>query len=343
MWIIGCDYHPRFQQIAYVNTEGGESGNQRLEHRAEAEQFYRGLQGQTVRVAMEAGGHARWFERLLTELNQELWIGDPRKIRAAETRKQKTDARDAAHLLELLLNGEFERKMRIWVPKPEEREVRQLVLHRHRLVGMRTRVKNQLRAVALNEGLLGVKPGLWSKKGQAQFRALALPPWSDRRRQDNLELLAELLQRTEVLDEAVLAEAERRPEVVRLMTHPGVGPITALTFVLTIGDPLRFRTSRKLTSYLGLIPAEDSSGGRQRLGHISKQGNVLLRSLLVEAAQSAARREPDLGRCYRRLAMRKNRSIAAVAVARKLAVRLWWMWRRGQSYSQFRTSGSHAG
>lgn len=141
----------------------------------------------------------------------------------------------------------------------------------------------------------------------------------------------------------MLAEAERRPEAVRLMTHPGIGPITALTFVLTLGDPRRFATSRKLTSYLGLIPAEDSSGGRQRLGHITKQGNVLLRSLLVEAAHSAAQREPELGRCYRRLAMRKNPSIAAVAVARKLAVRLWWMWKRELTYPQFRASGSHAG
>ncbi len=127
------------------------------------------------------------------------------------------------------------------------------------------------------------------------------------------------------------------------MTHPGVGPITALTFVLTLGDALRFDCSKQVASYLGLILAEDSSGGKQRLGHITKQGNALLRGLLVEAAHSAARSEPELGRCYRRLAMRKNRSIAAVAVARKLAVRLWWMWRRGLNYAQFRTSGSHAG
>ena len=343
MWIIGCDYHPRFQQIAFINTEGGEYGNRRLEHVWEAEQFYRALSGQAVRVGMEAGGHARWFERLLAELNQELWIGDPRKIRAAETRKQKTDARDAEHLLELLRNGQFESKMRIWVPTAEQRDVRQLVMHRHRLVGMRTRVKNQLRAMALNEGLVGPKPGLWSKKGQAQFRAQPLPAWSDRRRADNLELLAELVGRTAPLDQAVMAEAERRPEAARLMTHPGIGPITALSFVLTVGDPRRFASSRKLTSYLGLIPAEDSSGGRQRLGHISKQGNGLLRSLLVEAAHSAARREPELGRCYRRLAMRKNPSIAVVAVARKLAVRLWWMWKRELTYPQFRASGSHAG
>jgi transposase len=341
MWIIGCDYHPRFQQIAMVNTEGGECEQRRLEHVAEAEQFYRALRGQAVRIGMEASGHARWFERVLAELGHELWIGDPAKIRAAAPRKQKTDARDAEHLLELLLNGQFETKMRIWVPTAAERDVRQLVLHRHRLVQMRTRVKNQLRAVALNEGV-GRKPTLWSRAGQEQFRGLSLPAWTGRRRQDNLELLEQLERRTDPLDEAVEQEAAQRPEVVRLMTHPGVGPITALTFVLTLGDPKRFANGKKLASYLGLIPSEDSSGGRQRLGHITKQGNALLRGLLVEAAHSAVRGDAELGRCYRRLAMKKNRSVAAVAVARKLAVRLWWMWLRGLGYRELRESGSHA-
>lgn len=342
MWIIGCDYHPRFQQIAFVDTETGECGERRLEHDGEAEQFYRSLAGQVVRVGMEASGHARWLERLLKELGQELWVGDPAKIRAAATRKQKTDRRDAEHILELLQNGQFEKKMRIGVPTAEQRDVRQLVTHRHRLVQMRTRVKNQLRAVALNEGL-GRKPGLWSKQGQEQFKALELPGWTAQRRQDNLELLTELGKRTAPLDRAVEQEAARRPEVQRLQTHPGVGPITALAFVLTIGDPTRFRCGKQVASYLGLIPAEDSSGGRQRLGHISKQGNALLRGLLVEAAHIAALREPELGRCYRRLAHKKHRAIAAVAVARKLAVRLWWMWTREVDYESFARSGSHAG
>lgn len=342
MWIIGCDFHPSFQQVAYVNTEGGECGNRPLAHPAEAEQFYRALAGQTVGVGMEAGGHSRWFERLLAELGHELWIGDAAKIRATKPRKQRNDARDAQAILELLVEGRFE-KLRIWVPSAGERDVRQLVTHRNRLVQMRTRVKNQLKAVALNEGMVVRKPGLWSKKGQEQFRALPLPEWTGRRREDNLVLLEELVQRTGPLDEAVEQEARRRPEAVRLMTHPGVGPVTALAFVLTLGDPGRFACAKKVASYLGLIPAEDSSGGKQRLGHLTKQGNALLRGLLVEAAHSAAEREPELKRCYRRLAMKKNRSIAAVAVARKLAVRLWWMWRRGLDYEQMCASGSHAG
>jgi transposase len=341
MWIIGCDFHPAFQQIAFVNTETGECGERRLEHSGQAQEFYRSLVGQAVRVGMEASGQARWFQRLLAELGHELWIGDPAKIRATVPRKQKTDRRDAQHLLELLLNGQFER-LRIWVPSPAQRDIRQLVTHRHRLVQMRTRVKNQLRAVALNEGL-GRKPGLWSKKGQEQFLALELPPWTAQRRQDNLELLAELERRTTPLDQAVKEEAARRPEVVRLMTHPGVGVVTALAYVLTLGEPARFYSGKHVASYLGLIPAEDSSGGKQRLGQLSKQGNALLRGLLVEAAHTAVRHEAELGRYYRRLAMKKNCAIAVVAVARKLAVRLWWMWIRGLDYGQMFGSGSHAG
>jgi len=151
MWIIGCDFHPSFQQVAYINTEGGECGSRRLGHMAQAEEFYRELSGQAVRVGMEASGHSRWFERLLAELGHELWVGDPAKIRATQPRKQKNDERDAADILELLVSERFA-KLRIWVPAAADRDVRQLVMHRHRLVQMRTRVKNQLKAVALKPG-----------------------------------------------------------------------------------------------------------------------------------------------------------------------------------------------
>jgi transposase len=148
MMIIGCDYHPSVQQIAWVDTDTGECGERRLTHCTEAEQFYRELKskGVSVRVGMEATGHCRWFERLLGELNYELWVGDAAQIRAKQVRKQKNDRRDAAHLLKLMLEDNFPR---IWVPTPENRDVRQLVLHRHRLVGMRTRVMNQLQAIAM--------------------------------------------------------------------------------------------------------------------------------------------------------------------------------------------------
>ena len=109
MLIIGVDYHPSMQQIAWVDTETGECGERRLAHCAEAEQFYRQLKqkGVSVRVGMEATGHSRWFERLLAELNFELWVGDPAQIRAKQVRKQKNDRRDASHILKLMLEETF--------------------------------------------------------------------------------------------------------------------------------------------------------------------------------------------------------------------------------------------
>ena len=342
MLIIGCDFHPSFQQISFVDKETGECGNLRLDHKkGEAERYYRSLAGRPVRIGVEATGKMRWFERLLQELGFELWVADPTKVRAAAGRKAKTDKKDAELLLRLLLEDRFPR---IWVPTVEQRDARQLVQHRHRLVQTRTRAKNQLQDLASSEGVL---KRVWTQAGQAELKKLALSPWGQVRRQDWLELLAELNQRIKPLDQALEKQAEQRPEVQLLMTHRGVGPVVATAFVVTLCDPHRFGNSKQVAAYLGLVPQENSSGqGRQRLGHITKQGNSLLRGLLTEAAQVAVRYDPEWQRKYLRLAMKKNKSIAAVAIARCLVVRLWWMWKLGLNYEQFKAqkkeSRSHA-
>jgi transposase len=327
------------QQIAVVDTETGECRERRLKHRAEAEEFYRELKGKQVRVGIEATGHSRWFERLLAELNFEIWIGDPAQIRAKQVRKQKNDRRDAEHILKLMMKDDFPR---IWAVTPENRDLRQLVWHRHRLVGMRTRVMNQLQAIAMNEGIRR-KKGLWTEKGRQQLESLSLMPWTTRRRQELLGLLDQLDPNIDELSQAIQQEAEQVPEVKLLMTHPGVGPITALAFVLVIGTPERFANGKHVASYLGLIPCEDSSADHWRFGHISKQGNKLLRFLLGQSAQSVARCEEQWHRQYAHLSMRRNKPIAKVAMARKLAVRLFWMWRKGWDYQQLKKFGSHVG
>jgi transposase len=342
MVIIGVDYHPSDQYIAFVDTDTGEGDERRLNHSGgEAEEFYRELaaRGVSVRVGMEATGYSRWFERLLAELGIELWIGDAAEIKTRRVRKQKTDRNDAALLLKLLLEDTFPR---IWVPSPENRDLRQLVWHRHRLVQMRTRIMNQLQALAMNEGQRRKKK-LWNGQGRAQLEKLPLAVWASRRRKDLLELLDRINPPIEELTRAVEQEARKRPEVQRLMTHPGVGPITALAFVLIIGTPERFQCGKQISSYVGLIPSEDSSAGHQRLGHITKQGSSLLRFLLAEAAQAAARWDADWRRRYMHLAMRRQRNVAKVAMARRLAVRLYWMWRNGWEYAQWVEFGSNAG
>ena len=341
MIIIGADYHPGFQQIAFVDTETGELQERRLQHREEAEKFYRDLaaQGMGVRVGMEASGHARWFERLLSELQFELWIGDAAEIRTKRVRKQKTDRQDAQLILRLLLEDRFRQ---IWVPSWENRDLRQLLWHRHRMVQARTRIMNQLQAVALNEGLRR-KKGLWREAGRKQLESFPLAPWASRRRRDLLELLDRLNPTITELTQAIEQEVEKCPEAQRLRTHPGVGPLTALAYVLIVGRADRFQCGKQIASYLGLVPLEKSSGNQRRLGHITKQGNSLLRFLLVEAAQVTVRSDPEWRSKYFHLAMRRGRKIAKVAMARRLAVRMYWMWRKGWNYEQLTKFGSHAG
>ena len=324
-----------------MDTETGELQERRLQHPQEAEKFYRELaaEGMKARVGMEASGHARWFERLLAELQFELWIGDAAEIRTKRVRKQKTDRQDAQLILKLMLKDDFRR---IWVPDWENRDLRQLLWHRHRMVQARTRVMNQLQAVALNEGLR-CKKRLWREAGREQLEAFPLAPWASRRRRDLLELLDRLSPTIAELTQTIEQEAEKCPAARRLRTHPGVGSLTALAFVLIIGRTERFQCGKQIASYLGLVPSEDSSGDRRRLGHISKQGNTLLRFLLVEAAQVTVRSLPEWRSKYFHLAMRRGRKIAKVAMARKLAIQLFWMMRKEWDYEQVNRFGPHAG
>jgi transposase len=271
------------------------------------------------------------------ELGHELWIGDAAQIRASVVRKQKTDARDAAHLLDLLLSDRFPR---IWRPSFEERDLRQLVWHRQKLVWMRNAVGNQLHALAMGEGVCRKKK-LFTKKGRAELEDLKLGRWASHRRQELLAMLDQLDVSMKELEQAVAKQAEENPSATLLMTHPGVGPVTSLAFVLTLGPVERFERSKQVVSYLGLNPREHSSGGRQRLGAISKQGNPMMRSLLVEAGHTAARLDSELRQDYQRLKMRRGSGVAKVAIARKLAVRMYWMLRSPASYAQLvRMQGS---
>jgi transposase len=330
MKIIGCDFHPSFQVIAMVDTETGEETTQRLTHEdGAAKKFYEALTGEVV-VGVESSGNMRWFERLLAQLGHKLLIGDASAIAAGNPRKQKTDKRDAQHILKLLLEKRFPS---IWVPSAPELDLRQLLKHRHTLVQMRTRIKNQLQHIALNAGLQK-KHKLWTREGRELLQGLELDRWTKRRRDDLLKLLAEMDEYIGELQAEAEKEAQKCPQAELLMSHPGVGPILSLATVLTLGDVKRFERSKKVASYLGLIPSEASSGTQRRLGAISKQGNSFMRFLLVQAGMIAVRGDAELGRAYKRLAHKKHHGVAKVAIARKLAVRLYWMLRTNKRYPE---------
>jgi transposase len=330
MMIIGCDFHPSWQQVSWFDTETGETGEQKLVHApGEAKQFYQQLPAPAL-IGVEATGNSQWFLELVQDLGHEIWVGDAAQIRASYVRKQKTDKRDAAHILKLVVEGRFPR---LWTPDREQRDLRQLVLHRHKLVEIRSRVKNELQHLSMNKGMQK-KRTLWSQAGQKALRELPLRPWASCRREDLLGLLAMLDQQVGKLDQAVQQAADEHPQAKLLMTQPGVGPNTALAFVLTLGDVTRFQRGKQVASYLGLIPREESSGGRQKLGAITKQGNRLVRSLLVEAAQVAVRCDPGIRKQYLHRCHQKPKGVAKVAAARKLAVRLYWMLRTQVGYPE---------
>ena len=331
MRIIGCDLHARQQAIAMLDTETGEFVEKTLEHDGEElRKFYSGL-SRPVLVGIEATGSMQWFLELMEELRIECRVGHPAKIRRTETRKQKHDRRDARLLLTLLAENRFPT---IWMPSSEQRDLRTLLRHRHQWVRLRSRVQHTLQSLALNHGLRRGR-SLWSQAGQGELRALPLAPHASERRKALMTLYPRLQESIDELDRQVSEQAQQRPEARRLMTHPGVGPVTALATEVFLGDPKRFSDGKALASYIGMIPSEHSSGRRQRLGAMSKQGNALLRYLWCEAAMHAVERDPELKRFYRRTLVQKGLGKARVAAARKLGIRLWIMMRDQIDYQEF--------
>jgi transposase len=267
MTLVGCDLHSRKQQVAVLDTRTGELVEQELAHDGDSvERFYRAL-SRPVTIGIEPTGYTQWFHALMHRLGHPVLVGEAAKIRALVVRKTKTDRRDARHLLDLLQHDRFPT---VWIPDPDTRDRRALIAHRVRLVRMRTMVKNGRQAIALNQRL-ALRSALWTQRGLAQLKALVLPAHARRRRDDSLELLAWLTTRIDQLDDQIAALASADPRVQLLLTHPGGGPLTALTPVLVWGPLPRFADSKHVVSYVGLAPAVNASAAKQRLGQITKQ------------------------------------------------------------------------
>jgi transposase len=314
-----------------LETTTGEVVKMTLTHEGNnVREFYSKLP-RPVRVGIEATGSMQWFVNQMEELGIECQVGHPAEIRAAEPRKQKHDRRDADLILKLLMEDRFPA---IWLPSKELQDLRALLRHRHQWVRMRTRIQNALQSIALANGLRR-GPSLWTQAGQHAIASLPLSPHAAYRRSELQAMYAKFEAEIKKLNQRVEEQALKRVGARRRLTHPGVGPVTALATEVFLGDPARFAASKALASYVGMIPREYSSGGRQRPGGLSKQGNPLLRFLWGEAGIHAAGRDPELKRFYRRKLTQKGLGKARVAVARKLGIRLWIMLRDQIKYNEF--------
>jgi transposase len=334
---IGVDFHARQQTISYLTTEDGEIKRTQLDHSEphKVREFYEQFRGQQVLVGYEASGYAAWFEELLEELGYEIWQGHATVIRQFARRRQKNDRRDADLILDLLVRGDFPRIAR---HSAESRAVLQQLRYRQQLVKIRTMVVNRLVFMGASRGL-ALRGKLKSRQGVARLQQLALPEPLGQQRTDLCQLLLELQVKLKTVEQWLEEKAARDQRVQRLRTQQGIGVLTGLCLVHTLAAVERFDNPRKVAAYVGFDPVEDSSGERQRIGAISKQGSRLLRFLLVEAGQVAVRRDRDLAIVYKRIWLRRGHAKAKVAVARRLLIRAFIMLRDEIDYAEFQRRG----
>ena len=332
---IGVDIHARQQTVSYLNTEDGTTALVELQHeRDDIKGFYSQFQGEVI-IGIEACGYTNWFEELMEQLGHQLLVGDAAEIRRLARRRQKNDRRDANLLLDLLVHNEFPALFRY---SRESREVLRQLRYRHKLVKLRTMVVNTLHALAINAGL-SLRAQLLTKGGRKQLAGLQLSVIAQQQRDELVSLADELTRRITTVEQWLQAQANSDPRVLRLQTHPGVGLLTSLCLVHTLGDLSRFASTRKVAAYVGFDPMEDSSAERKAYGGISKAGSRLLRYLLVEAGQTAAKNDEHLKQFYRRLLPRRSKARAKVAVARKLLIRCFIMGRAEIDYAEFLRRG----
>jgi transposase len=334
---IGVDFHPHQQTVSYCCSEEGEIHQTSLAHNVEqVRRFYKQLPKAIVGV--EASCTAAWFEQMLFDLGHELKVGNPTAIRARARSRHKSDKRDADLILDLLIKDEFPE---IWRrPLPSQSVLEQLRF-RHHLVKLRTQICNRLQALAHAAGLS--KKGIQTKRARIALMEANFTDTQSFERDQLFELLDDLTERIKQVEKWLESKAEGNAKVQLLLTHKGIGLLSALAVVHTLGDINRFPSSKEAVAYIGLDPVEQSSAGKVRYGSISKAGSSVLRHLLGQAMHVASRYDGELRSFYKRLASRRSKSIAKVAATRKLFVRLFIMLRDEIDYSEFKRRGSTVG
>jgi len=331
---IGVDFHPFQHTSCWMDIETSELRVQTLRHEDldEVREFYRSKPPSVVGI--EASSRAVWFEDLIFECGHQLIVGDPVLIRKSATSRHKNDRRDAEHIYTLLVEDRFPK---LWRRPPASSDILDIVSLRSSLVRQRTQVLNRLQWIAHE---CGFRRGHMSTlRFQAMIKDASLNDVQRMRRDHLFRQFDSLMSQIGELEKWLESKANENEDVQLLLTQRGVGYLTALTMVHTLGDVHRFDTTRRVTAYVGLDPVDDRSADRVRKRKISKAGSRHLRHLLGQSANIAVRYDQRLKSFYKRLAKKKPRAVAKTATARKLAVKLSIMLRDQITAKEFDTRG----
>ncbi len=334
MFYVGLDIHSKRISVCVLNNTG------QVAHRSQVrsiEEMLRILEGLPDRfeVCYEASCGYGHYHDLLRPLAARVLVAHPGQLRLIFRSKNKNDRNDAERLAKLLYLGETPT---VHVPALEVRNWRELINCRSQVIAKRTRAKNTVRALLRSAGVIPpTQPSLWTKKGMAWLRQLELPTVSQQLRRDLLlEEIETLIRQVRRIEYQLNHQAQQTSAVERLRSIPGVGIRTAEAVAAFVDDPHRFPHAKAIGSYFGLVPSQDQSGDRNRLGHITRQGAPVVRQLVAEAAWQAQRRSPTV-RAYFERAQRgdpQRKKIALVATAHYLVRVMWSMLRRGTVWQE---------
>jgi transposase len=329
MFHVGLDIHTKHIAICALDEKG------RVVHRSQVRSIQDMVRVLTslpdrFEVCYEASCGYGYFFDLLRPLATRVVVVHPGQLRLIFRSKHKNDRNDAERLAKLLYLGEAPA---VHVPSLEVRTWRELINCRSQVIAKRTRAKNTVRALLRSAGVTPPKnPGLWSKKGLAWLRQLDLPTASQQLRRDLLhEEIEGLIRQVRRVEQQLNWQAAQTDAVARLRSIPGVGIRTAEAMAAFTDDPRRFRDAKAVGCYFGLVPCQDQSGDKNRLGHITREGAPVVRQLVAEAAWQAQRRSPT-GRAYFERVQRddsQRKKIALVATAHYLVRLMWSMLRHG--------------
>jgi transposase len=315
---VGIDVHRKRSQVAVIDQAGKVLANRNVVNGVESILKVIGQYPTHTPVAFEAAYGWGWLVQMLDDYGYEPHLVHPTRCKAIAAARLKNDKVDAETLAQLL---RADLLPEAWIAPPAVRQLRLLLRHRVGLVRLRTLLRNRIHAVLADHGC-DRGASCWTGPGRDWLAAVELPAVSRLVVDDCLAIIDGLQPVIDRLDVRVHEQARQDPRVKVLTQLPGVGEFTAMVMLAEIGDISRFRTARRLASWAGLTPTVRGSDTHVRHGHISKQGSVWLRWILIEAAQTAKRNE-QFAETYRAMARRRGKKIASIAVARKLLTRAW--------------------
>ena len=332
MYYTGIDLHRKTSFITTINEQGHIVTKANVKNHPDLIlDYFQGLDDDT-QVVIESTANWYWLHDLLSEHGCSVILSNPTETKAIASAKIKNDRIDS-HMLAQLLRAQLISTAH--VSSQASRQLKELIRHRGKLVRDHVRMKNRIHNILAKNNYQIPVSDLFSKKGLSWLSEVHLPGYHRKQVNTYLYLYETLKEQVANLTKAISNQAQTNDTAKLLMSIPGIGPITAMTIIAEVDDITRFASYRHLSSYAGLVPSLASSAGKDRRGHITKQGSRFLRTAMVEAAQAAVRkRNSKINIYFRRRLVRSGYQKAVVATAHKLLQYVYFVWKNQSPYRE---------